>query len=127
MAHRGQHTDTRRLAWKVIADLSDFPRVVSSPTGRVSNPRPSGDQGIDPTPNICGLWVGTQGERARGKRIADLERGEHLTLLLAVEETVVVLHRDERGEAKGDRVVYESYVSRTSMTWIWRQDLLCIW
>ena len=33
-----------------------------------------------------------------------LERREHLALFLAVEQTVVVLHRDEWGEVVGDCV-----------------------
>ena len=36
---------------------------------------------------------------------AYLERGEHLALLLAVDEVVVVLHRDEGRELVVDRVV----------------------
>ena len=36
---------------------------------------------------------------------SDLECGHHLALLLAVHETVVVLHRDERREVVRDRVV----------------------
>ena len=36
---------------------------------------------------------------------AHLERGEHLALLLPVEQTVVILHGEEWREVVGDRVV----------------------
>lgn len=38
-----------------------------------------------------------------------LEGGEHLALLLAVDERVVVLHRDERREVVLDGVVYKGW------------------
>lgn len=37
---------------------------------------------------------------------AYFERGEHLPLLLAVDEAVVVLHGDKRRQVVVDRVVY---------------------
>ena len=41
---------------------------------------------------------------------ADLERGEHLALLFAVDERVVVLHGDEGCESVLDGVIYRSEV-----------------
>ena len=37
-----------------------------------------------------------------------LHRRDHLALLLAVQEAVLVLHRDEGGEVVGDRIVYNN-------------------
>ena len=39
------------------------------------------------------------------ERAPYLERGEHLALLLAIHETVVVLHGHERREAVRDRII----------------------
>lgn len=54
-------------------------------------------------------WPRQQATRERTPRYdADaevLDRREHLTLLLAVEQRVVILHRDERREVMCDRVV----------------------
>ena len=50
-------------------------------------------------------------QAARERRPGDdadalgLAQGEHLALLLAVAEAVVVLHRDERREVVGDRII----------------------
>ena len=41
----------------------------------------------------------------------DLERWEHLALLLAVSEVVQVLHGDERRQVVGNRVVYPPMVT----------------
>lgn len=61
-----------------------------------------------------------------------LEGGEHLSLLLAVSQVVMVLHRDEGSEVVCDRIVYET-VSRFSQLlflsgWEVRsgRNLLCI-
>jgi len=42
---------------------------------------------------------------AKWKFISYLERGHHLALFLTVNETIVVLHRNERREAIIDRVI----------------------
>ena len=47
-------------------------------------------------------------DRGRGRcevESARLQRREHLTLLLTIQQAVVVLHRDERREVVRDRVV----------------------
>lgn len=57
-------------------------------------------------------------EAARKRRPRDradpehLQRWEHLALLLAVQERVVVLHRDEGRQVVRDRVVCETVRSR---------------
>ena len=38
--------------WNILVYISVLPRRVASRVVRVSSPRPNGDQGIEPTPNI---------------------------------------------------------------------------
>ena len=91
-------------------------RAVCVASGRARSPRPSGEYGVAPTPNICPAAAGRrnqqsarggegEGEGREGEGTRYLERGEHLALLLAVDEAVVVLHRDEGREPVRQRVV----------------------
>ena len=59
---------------------------------------------------------------------ADLERGEHLALLFAVDERVVVLHGDEGREPVLDRVrcVWAWIVSGCVCARSLRSDVLCM-
>lgn len=81
---------------------SVLPRVVSPARGRVSSPRASGDQGMEPTPK-CLLKASGRPEIIKIQ--INLEGRKHLPFLLAVEKVVVVLHRDERRELVIDGVV----------------------
>lgn len=86
--------------------MSVLPRRDSESRGRVRRPRPRGDQGILPTPK-------SYQEKAlvyvKPKYISKthLESREHLTLLFAVDQAMVVLHGDERRQLVVDRVVYK--------------------
>lgn len=85
--------------------VREVPFSTVTENGRVSRPRASGDQGIEPTPKSCGVsFVSAIGTREQELR-ADLQCREHLTLLLAIDEVVMVLHRDERRELVVDCVV----------------------
>ena len=55
-----------------------------------------------------------------------LESREHFALFLPVDETMVVLHGDERCEAVGDRVVCKSHDERLPLPRGKRQDVLCM-
>lgn len=52
-------------------------------------------------------WL-EMGVPARRGTETNLKEGEHLALFLPVEQAVMVLHRDERGEVVRDRIVYPS-------------------
>ena len=70
----------------------------------MSIPRPRGDQGIDPTPNI--LEISERQVDMWFQSKDHLERREHLALFLSVQQAVVVLHGDERRKVVQDRIVY---------------------
>ncbi len=87
-------------------------RMLRSPRGRVKAPRASGDHGIEPTPKswekkiriekrLCGGGRGLP----YGRMFAYLERGHHLALFLAVDQIVMVLHRDKGRQAIVDGVI----------------------
>ena len=75
-------------------------------------PRPSDDHGIADTPKCCKpnrRFRGGGGIRFGGGKAAEsgayVQRREHLPLLFAVDQAVVVLHGDERRQVVRDRVV----------------------
>jgi len=64
-----------------------------------------GDHGIAPTPryyqkySLCDII-------ARKKSEGNLECREHLYLFITIQEIVMVLHRDERGEFIRNSIIY---------------------
>ena len=91
----------------VLTHGSSWLRLVwaSVPNGRQSTPRARGDHGMAPTPNSYSHTPVSSSNGMYEDGGDHLQSGEHLTLLLAVHEVVVVLHRDERRELVVDRVV----------------------
>jgi hypothetical protein len=91
-------------------------RMVRSPRGRVKAPRASGDHGIEPTPKSWGKREGLRRGCAEGRGLpygrmfAYLERGHHLALFLAVDQIVMVLHRDKGRQAIVDGVICQGII-----------------
>ena len=84
------------------------PRLVASYSfhGRHNKPRPSGDHGIADTPKYCNITQNACLNEDGGKEATNyLQCRNHFSLFLSVDETVMVLHRDERCEIVGDSVV----------------------
>lgn len=50
-------------------------------------------------------------EQGQKGKEADLHSGEHLALFFTVQQAVVVLHRDERGQPVRDRVICSTPMS----------------
>ena len=71
--------------------------------GRVRRPRARGDQGIAPTPKSYIRWISILCDFEQ--REPYLQRREHLSLFLTVDEVVVVLHGNERGQLVIDSIV----------------------
>lgn len=81
--------------------------VFSASMGRVTAPRARGLQGIEPTPKCFHIMEEIYHYRSAGERIQRdyLESRHHLALFFAVDEIVVVLHRNEGCEVVCDSVV----------------------
>ena len=87
---------------------SVFPRVVLSERGRVRRPRPRGDHGMEPTPNaFMNSSVNRVGKYRTQRGKTCLQGWEHFALFFTIDQAIMILHRDERGQFVLNGIVYD--------------------